>query len=109
MAVENARNPSSGIPATGRVSYYLAFSRVVCVSRGIRQSLTAGVVRRLGGHDDVVRMGFAQASVGDADEATTFRHFGDVVRANVEHGLVQAADHLVQHGVERSAVRASKK
>ena len=50
-------------------------------------------------------MGFAQASVGDADEAATFRHFGDVVRANVEHGLVQAADHLVQHGVERSAVR----
>ena len=50
-------------------------------------------------------MGFAQASVGDTDETATFRHFGDVVSADVEHGLVQATDHLVQHCVQRSAVR----
>ena len=33
-------------------------------------SLTTRVVRRLGSHDDVVRVGFAQTSVGDADETS---------------------------------------
>ena len=92
-----------------KASYFRSFPRskrlLPILITGIQQSLAAGVVRSFGSHDDVMRMGFAQASVGDTDETATFRHFGDVVSADVEHGLVQATDHLVQHCVQRSAVR----
>ena len=67
--------------------------------------MEAGVVRGFGGHHDIVRVRFAQTGVGDADELATLRHLGDVVGADVEHGLVQATEHLVEHGVQRSAVR----
>ena len=50
-------------------------------------------------------MRFTQAGVGDANEAALLAHLGDVVGTDVEHGLVQAADHLVQHGAQRTAVR----
>ncbi len=70
-----------------KASYFRSFPRskrlLPIIDYRIQQSLATGVVRSFGGHDDVVRMGFAQASVGDTDETASFRHFGDIVGANV--------------------------
>lgn len=53
------------------------------------------VVGGFGGHDDVMGVRLAQAGVSDADETAPFGHLLDIVRTDVEHGLVQAADHLI--------------
>src|SRR5207247_1522789 len=71
---------------------------------GPRPSIQA-VVRGFLRDDDVVRVGLADARVGDADEAAVAPERGDVRRAAVAHGRAQATDELVHDVGHRALVR----
>src|SRR4051794_13145959 len=64
----------------------------------------AGVVRRLDRHLHVVGVALLERGRGDPDELTPGLQLRDRARADVEHGLVQAADELVRDRRERTAV-----
>ncbi len=64
------------------------------------------VVRRFRRHLYVVRVRLAQARAGDAHEATVGLDLGDRGGTQVEHGLVQAADELVDDLGEGTGVRS---
>ena len=62
------------------------------------------VVRGFAGDDHVVDVGFAQAGVGDADEARFLWSSSMVAQPQIAHAGAQAADELVDHGFERPAI-----
>ena len=61
----------------------------------VRLTSRRAVVWRFFDNHHVMRVAFAQASVGDAHEACIFLHVGNGRRASVAHSLAQAADKLV--------------
>src|SRR5919204_6702952 len=69
-------------------------------SRTGRAKTSAPIVRRLLRHRHVVRMAFAEAGAGDANEPGRL-HLVDRGRAAVAHRLPEAADELVEDGAER--------
>src|SRR5690349_17995218 len=73
--------------------------------RAGRASAARGVVRRLDGHLDVVRVALLEPRRRDADELTSRLQLPDTTGADVEHRLPQPADQLVGDGGERAAIR----
>lgn len=69
-----------------------------------RTDLLHMIVRCFSGDDDVVDVAFAEAGVGNADEAGFFVEVGDASAAQVPHSGAQSADQLEDHGFERAAV-----
>ena len=57
----------------------------------------AGVVRRLDRHLHVVRVAFLQTSRGDAHKLAVSLNLINSAGTQVEHGLVQTTDQLVNH------------
>src|SRR3954452_18541808 len=62
------------------------------------------VVRRLGGHLDVVRVALLEAGLRDPDELPPLLQFRNGARTHVEHRLPQPADELVGDRGQRPAV-----
>ncbi len=62
------------------------------------------VVGSFAGDDDVVDVAFAEAGAGDANELCLLLQLLDGCAAEIAHAGAQAADELVDHGLERSAV-----
>ena len=62
------------------------------------------IVRRFAGNDDIVNVALSQARVRDADEAGFCLEIRDRLTAKIAHSGAKAADQLVHHGFEGSAV-----
>src|SRR5689334_43793 len=66
-------------------------------------ALARGVVGRLDGHLDVVRVALLEPGRRDPDEPTALLQVGDRTRPDVEHRLTQTTDQLVGHRRQRAA------
>src|SRR3954451_22274698 len=64
------------------------------------------VVRRLGGHLDVVRVALLEAGLRDPDELPPLLQFRNGARTHIDQRLAQPADQLVAHRRQRPAVGA---
>ena len=75
----------------------------VCLQAGqLKSSL---VVWRFAGHGHVMDMAFAQARIGDADEAAIFAHGFDICVAGIAHGRFEAPYKLMDDIADRPFVR----
>src|SRR5579875_722651 len=63
------------------------------------------VVRRFARDDDVVHVALAQSGAGDAHKPRLLLQFANCSAAEIAHAGAQSADELVDHGLERPAIR----
>lgn len=80
----------------GRFCLYMSVFACVCLY--LLELLAAGVVGGLNYHLHVVRVAFLQTSRGDAHKLAVSLKLSDSAGTQVEHGLVQTTDQLVNHG-----------
>lgn len=79
----------------GRFCLYMSVFACVCLY--LLKLLAAGVVGSLNYHLHVVRVAFLQTSRGDAHKLAISLKLTDSAGTQVEHGLVQTTNQLVNH------------